>query len=482
MTLVEGPDSLALESRGEVRFIDADARVRLRSAVEAAGWLLVTTDAFGPGACGLLDKIIEEEIEQALSRRGAPASGTAASSSLEDLLNDQLFRARSARVKGIALALGSLAGLVTSTGALDPDDSATVRMLAGACRDRPFALWLSSTDDALLAYGPPAPLKDLLRVARREPATPAPLPVESGSERPPVAEGDSSTPHDEATVGDEGSPLRWRIFMRELDEAQGPKPLAIVEKLFIDRYVPLSQAVSRGEAELRARQALQRFAKSFEKSYREAFAAAKVTRRRPPMVFDVPQIAARAARLHGARNVVLLLVDAMRFDVGARVQQLLREELTPDAVCTEQVLLWAALPTVTSVQVELLARGPQGLSEPLDADADHDLIVPRGKAASTIRRLRAGGREIHKLDVVQSMLCEAGPREPERIEELARAALGPIAKFARGLQARTLLFIFGDHGFELPVADKGTGPAKQGGGSPEQVLMPGHAWLIGGIH
>jgi hypothetical protein len=474
MTLVEGPEPIALQTRGEVRFIDADARVRLRSAVEAAGWMLVTTDAFGPGACGLLDKIVEEEIEQALKRRGAPAPGTAASSSFEEMLNDQLFRARSAGVNGITLALGSLSGLVTSAGALDPDDSSTLRLLSSACKGHPFALWLASSDDHVQAYSAPVPLKDLLAGARIAVAA-APTPRAAEPEGLPLAE-------DHERFSDETSPVRWRMFMRELDEAQGPKPLAVVEKLFVERYVPLCQAVVCGDAEARARPTLQRFARSFEKSYREAFAAAKVTRRRPPMVFDVPQIAARAARLHGARNVALLLVDAMRFDLGLRVQQLLREELSPDAVCTEQVLLWAALPTVTSVQLELLARGPQGLAETLDEKSDDDLVVPRGKAASTMRRVRAGGRELHKLDIIQSMLQESGPREPDRLEAMAREAIAPIAKLARSLQPRTLLFIFGDHGFELPLAESGTGPAKQGGGSPEQVLVPGHAWLIGGIH
>jgi hypothetical protein len=475
MTLAQGPDSLALETRGEVRFVDADARVRLRSAVEAAGWLLVCTDAFGPGACGLLDRIVEEEIDQALQRRGAPAAGTSSRCSTEAMLDDQLLRARAAGINGIALALGSVSGLVTASGALDPDDSHTLRLLAAACKQRPYALWLAEGDEALLAYGPPVPLKDMLQVRRDGPEARGPDPSQA-------AEAQTAQERDQARAEDDASPLRWRIFMRELDEAQGPKPLAVVERLFVERYVPLAQAVARGETEARALQVLHRFSRSFEKSYREAFAAAKVTRRRPPMVFDAPQIASRAARLHGARNVALLLVDGMRFDLGLRVQELLKEELAPNAVCTEQLLLWSALPSVTSVQMELLARGPAGLAEPFEAVAEHDQVVPRGKAASTVRRMRAGGRELHKLDVVQAMLAESGAREPERIEAMAHEAAGPIARFARGLQARTLLLVFGDHGFELPVAELGTGPARQGGSSPEQVLVPGHAWLIGGIH
>jgi hypothetical protein len=28
----------------------------------------------------------------------------------------------------------------------------------------------------------------------------------------------------------------------------------------------------------------------------------------------------------------------------------------------------------------------------------------------------------------------------------------------------------------------GTGPAEHGGARPEEVLVPGQAWLIGGVH
>ena len=52
------------------------------------------------------------------------------------------------------------------------------------------------------------------------------------------------------------------------------------------------------------------------------------------------------------------------------------------------------------------------------------------------------------------------------------------------LPPRTLLFLFGDHGFRLPASPDGrsTGPATQGGTSPEEVLVPGQAWLVGGVH
>jgi hypothetical protein len=59
-----------------------------------------------------------------------------------------------------------------------------------------------------------------------------------------------------------------------------------------------------------------------------------------------------------------------------------------------------------------------------------------------------------------------------------------LARYLESLPPRTLLFIFGDHGFRLPRTPDGrsTGPATQGGASPEEVLVPAYAWLSGGVH
>ena len=53
-----------------------------------------------------------------------------------------------------------------------------------------------------------------------------------------------------------------------------------------------------------------------------------------------------------------------------------------------------------------------------------------------------------------------------------------------GLAPRTLLLIFGDHGFRMlngPDTHT-TAPATQGGASPEEVLVPAYAWLVDGVH
>jgi hypothetical protein len=52
------------------------------------------------------------------------------------------------------------------------------------------------------------------------------------------------------------------------------------------------------------------------------------------------------------------------------------------------------------------------------------------------------------------------------------------------IQGRTydLVMVFGDHGFMLDDLEGGTTAARHGGSRPEEVLVPGFAWLIGGLH
>ncbi len=500
MTTAEDVQSCPpLERRGEVRFVSLDERVRLRGAVDAADWLYVNTPAFGPGARGQLDKAIEAAIEDCLCRRGSAASGVVAASDHKTILEDQVYRARVLGPKGILLSLGSLEGLVGSTGALDDVDSATLRFYASEAKKRSVALWLVDTDASLLGYGPPVALSELVgekpkaKTSRKHAASetqsattvattaPADVPIPMATAASPAETLDKAAVHVDLQVPT--SPQHWRNLARQLDEAQGPKPLAVVEKLFMDHYVPLSDALSRNEADPRVIKSLSSFRKSFEKSYRDAFTAIQATRKRPPMVFDVPQIAQRVARLHGARTVALVLVAAMRYDLGLRVRAVLSKALGDTAVCAEQMLLWAALPTKSAVQLRLLERGQQGLADPLDdiANTEQEMIAPRGRTSSVMRRVRVGGREIHRLELIQSSLLESGPKEAERLDEIATDVAEPLTRFAKSLQPRTLMFVFGDRGFVLPASDEGTGPGQDGGAAPEQVLVPGQAWLIGSV-
>jgi hypothetical protein len=275
----------------------------------------------------------------------------------------------------------------------------------------------------------------------------------------------------------------WRAHAVELDKARGPKPVSVIDKLFATRYMPLLGALSRGEADGSVKAVVDTFRMNFEHSYREAFSALRVTGKRPPMVFDAPDVASRIGRLNGARAVKLLLVDAMRFDIGERVAQRLGDRLVGRAVCVDRTLLWSAIPTTTPTQMLLLSRGPEGLREAeLPAEPEADIV--RGRAVGTVRRERIGAREVMKLDLVEARLRNAGAAYDDRIDSLAEEVAQITIRYIETLAPRTLLFMFGDHGFRLPWAADGktTGHATQGGVSPEEVLVAGHAWLIGGVH
>ncbi|WP_437504073.1 hypothetical protein [Sorangium sp. So ce1099] len=277
------------------------------------------------------------------------------------------------------------------------------------------------------------------------------------------------------------SAAEWRALAVELDNARGPKPVRVIEQLFATHYTPLLGATLAGETDAAVRGVVDSWRTSFEHSYREAFSALRVTGKRPPMVFDAPDIAARLARLNGARGVKLLLVDAMRFDLGERVAAHLKEVMMDRAILVERSLLWAALPPTTTAQISLLARGPDGLRETMPP-SEAEPAIARGRAVATLRRERVGSRELMKLDLVEARLRAAGPPFAERIEAIAEEVADVVARFMDSLPPRTLLLVFGDHGFRMTGDGSTTGPASQGGGSPEEVLVPAQAWLVGGVH
>lgn len=247
--------------------------------------------------------------------------------------------------------------------------------------------------------------------------------------------------------------------------------------------MPLLGAAARGEVDAAVRGVLDAWRTSFEHSYREAFASLRVTGKRPPMVLDAPEIAARIGRLNGARAVKLLLVDAMRFDLGERLAARVGHAAGGRAMCIERPLLWSALPTTTPTQLALIARGPEALKDqPPPTEREPD--IARGRAISTLRRERAGSREVMKLDLVEARIRAQGPPLDERLDSIADEIAPIVSRYIEGLAPRTLLLIFGDHGFRMlngPDA-RTTAPATQGGASPEEVLVPAYAWLVDGVH
>jgi len=648
-------ESSPVSFEGAAIFLDPlDIPAELARA-ESRGSLPVIVAAPGPALRGRLSLLLEEAVEEALSRRGAFPPGIGAASSLDAALSDQLYRSRLLELRGITIALPSLEGIATLGGTLDAEDGAVLRFWLEATRSRPVRVLIDEANRRLKVHGPPEPFESLLRVPEPAEATPAPPPavvpevaesasaMELSEPTPAVVERDgalafalplssddesvesvaadddddaptpllslpvafeasrtaapvvrelaedalSSTvdeetrpfvrtrptpaldppaaapavapeapavapeedapaakaaeeapaldtveaapPHSEkslpepprtaepdvtpdappvrleakrepATVATE-KPARppepkprlevpplfpeaatsWTAWMRELESTRGPKPLAVVERTFVTSYVPLAHAVAEGIAEGRAAEVLTGWSRSFSQSYRDAFEALRVRGKRPTMVLDAPDLALRIARLHGARSVQLVLVDGMRFDLGLRIEQRVRALVGHEAVLAERLLLWSALPSTTAVQIDLIGRGAAGLAEP-PSDREVDTFVARGRAASTPRRIKTGPRDLLKLDAVEARLSEVGPSTAERLDALADEAATALADLLGKQPPRTLLFAFGDHGFVLDPHDGGTAGARQGGSSPEEVLVPAFAWLAGGVH
>jgi hypothetical protein len=275
----------------------------------------------------------------------------------------------------------------------------------------------------------------------------------------------------------------WRNYAVELDAARGPRPAAQVERLFIERYIPLLGAVARGETDAAVRDIVRAWRDGFADSYEGAFRTIKVTGKRPAMVMDAPDIAHRVARLASARSVKLVLVDAMSLDLGERIAARLRTKLDKRAVLAEKGVLWAALPTTTPAQLHLLARGTQGFQDLPAAPSEPD--VSRGRSVSAFRRERLGPREVLKLDLVEARLRGPGPAYDERLDAIADEVTLALLKLFDAMPPRTLVYVFGDHGFVLGTgpgqSGRATSAATQGGASPEEVLVSGQAWLVDAV-
>lgn len=300
---------------------------------------------------------------------------------------------------------------------------------------------------------------------------------------PPPAVAPALAPHRERRERPQFNAELLRQMAQDLDGARGPKPPRVLEHLFTTRYVPLLEALSDGFENAFVEATVEAFRSTFDHGYSEAFAAMRVTGKRPSMVLDAPEVATRIARLNGARNVQLVLVDAMSYSVGERVLGRLKRAVGAQAVLVEQGVLWSALPTDTATQLTLLGRGVEGLREGA-APSEPDPGITRGRSVSTLRRERIGSRDLLKLDVVEARLRLAGPAFGERLDGIADEVTDVLARYVQQLQPRTLCYVFGDHGFRLPREGGGpmTGPAQHGGASPEEVLVPAFAILAGGVH
>ena len=123
---------------------------------------------------------------------------------------------------------------------------------------------------------------------------------------------------------------------------------------------------------------------------------------------------------------------------------------------------------------EALQRGDVGPGDPAvdeEGRRRHERCVVR-------REERGRGRDLYKLDLVETTLASVGHGALDAMDELTEHTARAIAKHARVQSSRTLLFVFGDHGFSLGR----DGVPSSGGSTPEEVLVPAFAFLMGEAH
>lgn len=504
---------------GEITFASPEAQEQRTAELLGTGALVVQLPPLAASMRGRLAEHVEEHVERALAARGAPAPYLvgAPAEDPEARLSEQIFRARSTGATGLALAMGSLSAVARPS--LGDADSSFVRVLARTAGMAPLVVLLDDADATLCGYLEPVPITALLACAAPivvvdtsvdAPVAmipePEPEPTIHPSEPPePIAmfrddefepkpteapptddvQGDA-TPMMEPAVSI-GVPVAgpndfWRTWAVNLSAARGPQPLAAFQRLFVESYMPLAHAIAHGVDDPRALRAYDEFRRAFERAYTDAFATFGVTNRRPRLVMDAHDWASKQARLHNARIAHVLVVDSMRWDLGGLVRDALGVHAEGVASLTAETALFAALPTTTIRQLETIARGIDALRAPSAQDPTESL---RGRAAETVRRMRVGSREIYKLDLVPAMLAPMdsplrGGSEQivAHFDEIADAVAETITRHIETLQPRTLLLVTGDHGFCLDRRGRIT----HGGASPEEVLVPAYAFLVGDLH
>jgi hypothetical protein len=264
---------------------------------------------------------------------------------------------------------------------------------------------------------------------------------------------------------------RCLTWATQLGSMNGPKVHGTVEKAFITAYMPLCREVAAGAAPTEAAAAAERWAEGFAQSYASAFRQFGSRPRRPRMVKDMIDLGVQWLGQHRARQCQLLLVSAMRFDLGQRLNEELERRFAGTAVCADQCVLWAALPSNAEAQ-------QLGFSDETAGRRCRGEATDASDRASGIASFSVGNRGLFKLDHLSSELAKPGEIESARLERLAIELADRVEPWIRSQPPETLVAVFGDHGFYWQATPLGTGAAQRGGALPEQVLVSASAWLL----
>ena len=452
------------------------------------GLVVAELEGIGPSARGRLAAVVDEAIDEALALRGAPAPGITAGSGHDATLSDQLFRARRAGCAGLAVILGPLRAATGTRAALNPADCATLRFLAEATRERPLVLVLDAHDATTGAYGDPVPLQSLLTPtlairARVAPPAPAPAPALVPSPRPRSC----ARPRPRSCLRPSRRPLppprpprpshRRRRRRRQgrrlarldpqLTAARGPQPLAVLEKLFTESYMPLANAIAAGLDDPRARHAHDEFSSTFSRGYTDAFATFASTTTSPRMVLDA-MTSPHASAVSTARAVTrVLLVDAMRWDVartgrGATSSRGSERTRRSPTSCS----CGARCPRPRLRQLETIARGVEALALPrcsiptASADPSHRAVAPPSTCGECASGLASS---------TSSTSCRPALRRRHLpmsdLPGAADAAADAIARHAETCHSADALLVTGDHGFRSTATGRASGRDVARGGA-----------------
>lgn len=478
---------------------------------------------------GGLEAFVLDAIELELERRGAAPLGWQREECLEAKLGDQLYRTRLLGAGGLALRFSRLDALADTSGQLNADDSDTLRQLLALAEREPLQLFLPEPAAALLVVGEPRRLSDWLTAGSRagsvaaieyEPSNPigesrlvstpgpdlwAPPSVDafvvpptpsdvdqdlpspassdpftdstlgSGDHSEPVAEADADTNSPGLAPSLQAAPQNQRCvaWMAQLQNMSGPKVHGSVERAFLTAYLPLSREVATGRAPRETQGVVEKWAEGFAHSYATAFKGLNLRAKRPKMVRDVVDVGVRWLGQHRARQCQLLLVSGMRFDLGQHLNEEIERRLPGRAVCADQAILWAALPS--NGESQHVGDAPARSARPAGRMGSDGATL----SASAIESLRIGTRELFRLDQLSSDLAKPGEAEAVRLPRLATALAEHVVPWMNEQPPETLIVIFGDHGFHWQATENGTSAAQRGGALPEQVLVPASAWLVG---